>query len=190
MGVLSSRKLLVYEIEPLNESLNNADEGGRVPGQPILTLEIKKGGETYDRILAAHLNEDDLESSSWLFLSSKQFEHVHLVKFSDYIPYQAIDQSGHKSLGGKFLHSEHSILFRVARNSKPKDTIWENMSAIFTQDGSKAVLQTDGETYELSLKADNDLSYDKVPHLSGKRVQCYRRGSDSILFCEQHSANQ
>ena len=149
-------------------------------------MEIKKGGETYDRILAAHLNEDDLESS-WLFLSSKQYEHVHMVKFSDYIPYQAIDQSGYKSLGGKFLHSDHSILFRVARNSKPKDTIWESMSAIFTEDGSKAVLQTDGETYELSLN--NDLSFDKVPHLSGKRVQCYRRNSDSILFCEQHSAN-
>lgn len=69
---------------------------------------------------------------------------------------------------------------------------------MFTLDGTKAVVQSSGQAYELTLSSvaemgdagddepdSANLTFDRVPHIKGKQVQCFTRGPSTVLFCQK-----
>ena len=74
---------MVYDISPIGlTSLNPDEEGedGTLLIEPKLTFELQNNA--YDVILDVNLNNEDIEES-WLVLSSKMFNTVHIVKLRD-----------------------------------------------------------------------------------------------------------
>ena len=90
-----------------------------------------------------------------------------------------------KTLGGRFIRSKEEILFKLTGTEMPN--FWENVTARFTLDGTKATIQTLDETYLLMLDSNLDgdqyLKHAKIPFLKGKQVKQFHRGEEHQLFC-------
>ena len=64
--------------------------------------------ETYDRILGAYLNEENL-NESWVVLQSQQYDKIHLVKLRDCDSFRQEEKTPwrenkeERHMGGKFV---------------------------------------------------------------------------------------
>ena len=85
-----------------------------------------------------------------MILQSSQYEQVHLLPLQDVLEdakeVDVLDENFFKkSLGGQFIKSTCDILFKL--DIYDHSSFWDHISAKFTHDGKKAILQTMEETY-------------------------------------------
>ena len=63
---------------------------------------------------------------------------------------------------------------------------WD-IKILFSEDGSRVVINTSGETYVAMLDPENQnvFTYVSIPYLKDKLVTEFRRGQNDVLFCER-----
>ena len=92
-------------------------------------------------------------------------------------------------MGGKFIDCTNQARFRVNQeNAESLPNFWDQTVVNFTQDGTKACLQTLNETFIINLNEADDkdtyLKVQDVQYLQGRRVSIFDRGNGRMLFCE------
>ena len=99
-----------------------------------------------------------------------------------------IKQNKSKNLGGEFMPSlnDNEILFKVSDTDDP--VFWKKLKSKFAINGTKAIIQTANETYQLLLDENDEETfrkYVKIPFLQDKNHECYHRSDGDLLFCER-----
>ena len=159
---------MVYDLEGAGQSMVKT-----IRGQPIYRKYSKPLDQsTYDKILAVSLLEDESDwylETSWVVLQSQRYKQLHVLTLRDFFKQQ--EDQNEDTLGGNFIktHQASSLLLKIKENNSAD--FWDNIVVQITFDGSKAILQTQEETFLMMLRdsdADGVLNYCKIPHLSGK----------------------
>lgn len=143
----------------------------------------------YDKIHEVFIDEEDV-LDTWLVLTSQEFSFIHIIQLRDLL-HEIKEQKTYKNhLGGTFYNSlEDGAVMNDVRIQIIDEKVikaWD-IKILFSEDGSRVVINTSGETYVAMLDPENQnvFTYVSIPYLKDKLVTEFRRGQNDVLFCER-----
>ena len=143
----------------------------------------------YDKIHEVYINENDVRDS-WLVLTSQEFSFIHIVQLKDLLAEISENDEYKNHLGGTFYNSKgiqelkNDVRIQIIDEQVIKE--WD-IKALFSEDGSRVVINTSGETYVAMLDPndENFCTFISIPYLKNKLVTEFKREENDVLFCER-----